>query len=106
MRVLKRTPFNIKLGLFLLAMALIVVFFGINRMMINQLRTEVKDQVEYLAKVYSNAINSSNEEDIGYVMEILLPSINFPIIITTKDEISAVLNLDLQINKNSHYGKK
>ena len=32
-------------------------------------------------KSYSKAINSSNEEDIKFIMDILLPSINFPIII-------------------------
>ena len=46
-------------------------------------------------KIYSDAINSDNEEDIRLVMDILLPSMKFPIIITSGDEISAVLNLDI-----------
>ena len=36
-----------------------------------------------------------NEEDIRFVMDILLPSLNFPIIITSNDEISSVMNLDI-----------
>ena len=88
-----RTPFNIKLILFILAMTIIIMIFWVNRIMINQLRSEARAQVEFLAKSYSDAINSSNQEDIRFVMDILLPSIHFPILITTKDEISAVLNL-------------
>ena len=59
--------------------------------MINQLRDDARKQVEYLAKSYSDAINSDNEEDIRFVMDILLPSLNFPIIITSNNEISAVM---------------
>ena len=87
--------FNIKLSLFMLAMAIIVMIFWVNRIMISQLRNEARAQVEFLAKSYSDAINSSNQEDIRFVMDILLPSMNFPILITTKDEISAGLNLGI-----------
>ena len=54
--------------------------------MINQLRDEARFQVEILAKSYSDAINSSNQEDIRFVMDILLPSIKFPVIITSNNE--------------------
>jgi len=74
-------PFNIKLSLFILAMTIIVMIFWVNRIMINQLRDEAHSQAEVLAKSYSDAINSSNEEDIRFVMDILLPSMNFPILI-------------------------
>jgi len=90
-----KTPFNIKLSLFTLAMIIIVMIFWVNRIMIKQLRSEARIQVEFLAKSYSDAINSSNQEDIRFVMDILLPSIHFPILITSNDEISAVLNLEI-----------
>ena len=86
---------NIKLILFVLAMVSIIMVFVVNRMMINQLRSEARQQVEYLAKSYSDAINSEEEEDIRFVMDILLPSLNFPIIITSKNEISSVMNLNI-----------
>jgi len=94
-------PFNIKLSLFILAMTIIVMIFWVNRIMINQLRDEARSQAEILAKSYSDAINSSNEEDIRFVMDILLPSINFPILITSKDEISAGLNLGFSAQEGS-----
>jgi len=95
-------PFNIKLSLFILAMTIIVMIFWINRIMINQLRNEARVQAEILAKSYSDAINSSNQEDMRFVMDILLPSMNFPILITSKDEISAGLNLEFSVVEGSN----
>ena len=97
-----RTPINIKLSLFILAMTIIIMIFWVNRIMINQLRSEARVQVEFLAKSYSDAINSSNQEDIRFVMDILLPSIHFPILITSKDEISAVLNFAITEREGSN----
>ena len=94
-------PFNIKLSLFILAMTTIIMIFWVNRIMINQLRDEARVQAEHLAKSYSDAINSTNQEDIRFVMDILLPSMNFPIIITSKDEISAGLNLEIYVEEGS-----
>ena len=96
-----QNPFNIKLILFILAMTIIVMIFWVNRIMINQLRDEARVQAEHLAKSYSNAINSTNQDDIRFVMDILLPSMNFPIIITSKDAISAGLDLSLALKEGS-----
>ena len=92
---------NIKVLLFFLSMITIILIFWINRIIVDQLRTEAKIQVEYLAKSYSRAINSSNEEDIKFIMDILLPSINFPIIITSNNEISSGLNLAIDAIEGS-----
>jgi len=92
---INKKPFNIKLIFFVLAMVSIIMVFCVNRLMICQLRNEAHQQVAYLAKSYSDAINSDNEEDIRFVMDILLPSLNFPIIITSKNEISAAMNLNI-----------
>ena len=96
-----KDQFNIKLFLFVLAMISIIMIFGVNRFMIGQLRSEARQQVEYLANSYSDAINSDNEEDIRFVMDILLPSLNFPIIITSKNEISAAMNLNITTEPGS-----
>ena len=93
--------FNFKISLLILAIVTIICIFTLNRMVVNELRSEARNQVEFLAKSYSEAINSSNQEDMRYVIDILLPSMNFPIIITSKDEISTSMNLDI----NSKYNK-
>ena len=95
-------PFNIKLSLFILAMTIIVMLFWINRILIDQLRSEAREQVGFLAKSYSDAINSSEQEDIRFIMDILLPSMNFPILITSNDEISAGLNLGISAKEGSN----
>tara|TARA_B100000686_G_scaffold351808_1_gene451681 strand:- start:1966 stop:3138 length:1173 start_codon:yes stop_codon:yes gene_type:complete len=91
----EKKTFTIKLTVLIIGTILVLLVFGINKLFINNLRNEVHKQVELLAKSYSDAINSNNEEDIRFVMDILLPSLNFPIIITSNDEISSVMNLDI-----------
>ena len=61
---------DIKFILFILAMISIIMILSVNRLIINRLRHEAHQQVEYLAKSYSNAINSDNEDDISFVMDI------------------------------------
>ena len=92
---INQKTFNIKLILLVLAMISIIMIFWINLMMITKLRNEAHQQVEHLAKSYSDAINSDNKDDFRFVMDILLPSLNFPIIITSRNEISAVMKLNI-----------
>ena len=98
---INQKTFNIKLILFVLAMVSIIMVFWVNLMMISQLRNEARKQVEHLAKSYSDAINSDNQDDVRFVMDILLPSLNFPIIITSKNEISAVMKLNITTEPGS-----
>ena len=86
---------NIKLILFGLFISIITGIFGLNQIVINQLRNDAVSQAEHLATSYSKAINSIEQDDIRFVIDILLPSIKFPMIITSNDEISVVLNLDI-----------
>ena len=86
---------NIKLTLFILVVSIVIGIFGLNHLVINQLRNEAKSQAEYLAKSYSNAINSMEEDDIRFIIDILLPSIKFPIIITSNNEISVMINIEI-----------
>lgn len=84
-----------------MAIVSIIMVFWVNRFMVSQLRNDACQQVEYLAKSYSDAINSDNEEDLRFVMDILLPSLNFPIIITSKNEISSTMNLNITTEEGS-----
>ncbi len=84
---------NVKIILLVFSAMIIVAVFSINRYMINELRNEVKNEVSLLAKAYSKAINSNNEDDLEFVMEVLLPSLTFPLVITSNDEISITMNI-------------
>ena len=56
-----QTSTSIKLGLFLIALIISSLIFWINRQMVTQLRLDAQKQVEYLAKAYTKAINSSDD---------------------------------------------
>ena len=86
---------NIKLGLFALALIISGLIFWINRQMVTQLRIDAQKQVKYLAQAYTKAINSTDEHELQFVLEVVLPSLNFPIVITTNKEIYATINLEI-----------
>ena len=92
---------NIKLGIFVLAFIIGGIIFWINRQMVIQLRLDAQNQITYLAKAYTKAINSSNESELQFVLDVVLPSLNFPIVITTNKEIYATINLEVPFDEGS-----
>ena len=96
-----QTSSNIKLGLFTLALIISSLIFWVNRQMVTQLRLDAQKQVEYLAQAYTKAINSSDEHELQFVLDVVLPSLNFPIVITTSKEIYATINLEIPYDEGS-----
>tara|TARA_B110000467_G_scaffold66610_1_gene60705 strand:- start:224 stop:1390 length:1167 start_codon:yes stop_codon:yes gene_type:complete len=96
-----QTSSNIKLGLFILAIIISSLIFWINRQMVMQLRLDAQKQVEYLAQAYTKAINSTDEHELQFVLDVVLPSLNFPIVITTNKEIYATINLEIPYGEGS-----
>jgi signal transduction histidine kinase len=96
-----QTSSNIKLGLFALALIISSLIFWINSQMVMQLRLDAQKQVQYLAQAYTKAINSSDEHELQFVLDVVLPSLNFPIVITTNKEIYATINLEIPYNAGS-----
>lgn len=92
-------PVRIKSGLLLLGVIIVFAIFWVNGFMIKELRQDAKGQVENLAHAYAAAIHSE-DGDIQRILNILLPSINFPIIITFNNEIYAYKNIQREIDKN------
>jgi signal transduction histidine kinase len=96
-----KTSSNIKLGLFTLALIISSLIFWVNSQMVTQLRLDAQKQVEYLAQAYMKAINSSDEHELQFVLDVVLPSLNFPIVITTNKEIYATINLEIPYEEGS-----
>ena len=96
-----QTSSNIKLGLFTLALIIGSLIFWVNSQMVTQLRLDAQKQVEYLAQAYTKAINSSDEHELQFVLDVVLPSLNFPIVITTSKEIYATINLEIPYDEGS-----
>jgi signal transduction histidine kinase len=92
---------NIKLALFALAITISSLIFWVNRQMVTQLRFDAQKQVKYLAQAYTKAINSTDEHELQFVLDVVLPSLNFPIVITTNTEIYATINLEIPYEEGS-----
>ena len=92
---------SIKLALFVFALTIALVVLWINTTIINNLREGNRQQLEKVAKSYSQSISNSTDEELAFIINILLPSLNFPIIITTEDEIYATMNIDIPYEKKS-----
>ena len=92
---------NIKLALFALAITISSLIFWVNRQMVTQLRFDAQKQVKYLAQAYTKAINSTDEHELQFVLDVVLPSLNFPIVITTNKEIYATINLEIPYEEGS-----
>ena len=89
-----RNQSNIKYGLFFFALIICGIIFWLNRQTVNNLRNDTRAQVVHLAQSYNDAINNSNDEAIRFILDIMLPAMDFPIIITTNNEIYSTMNID------------
>lgn len=85
---------NIKYGLFFFALVICGIIFWLNRQTVNNLRSDTRSQVVHLAQSYNDAINNSDDEAIRFILDIMLPTMDFPIIITTNNEIYSTMNID------------
>jgi len=91
---------SIKLVLFVFALAMVLIVLWINSSIISNLREENRQQLEKIAKSYSESISNSTDEELKFIINSLLPSLNFPIIITTGEEIYATINIDIPNDNN------
>ena len=82
---------NIKYGLFFLAIIICGIIFWLNRQTVNNLRNDTRAQVVHLAQSYNDAINNSDDEAIRFILDIMLPTMDFPIIITTNNDLVYVI---------------
>ena len=96
---------SIKLVLFVFALAMVLIVLWINSSIISNLREGNRQQLGKIAKSYSESISNSTDEELKFIINILLPSLNFPIVITTGDEIYATMNIDIPL-ENDNYDEK
>ena len=73
---------SIKFALFIFAVTMAFIILWINATIIFNLREGNRQQLEKIAKSYSDSISNSTDEELAFIINILLPSLNFPIIIT------------------------
>ncbi len=97
---------NYKILIAFLGLIIILITFSLNHYLISEIRNDARTQIEQITKIYSEKVNSSNVEELTVILEVLLPSITFPLIITTNDEIYAVRNININTPPNTPVYKK
>ena len=93
------SSFKIKLSLFLLGTIVVFAIFFVNRLIISNVRSESRKQVEKIALAYSDVIHKE-EGDIPNFLSIFLPTINFPLVITFNNEFYGHNDHPIFKNKN------
>tara|TARA_Y100000814_G_scaffold76113_1_gene47874 strand:+ start:1107 stop:2267 length:1161 start_codon:yes stop_codon:yes gene_type:complete len=92
---IKNTLYSFNYLLLLLFVIISIVIFFLNIQIINSFRHETRIQVKSLASEYSSAITSSNDEEIRFILDIMLPSLKFPMIIKNSNGvIYSKINID------------
>jgi len=77
---------RIKFSLFIITLAIALIFFLINLFLVNQFRKELNKQVKTIVNIYHNKLTNENV-DSEYLLKTIIPLIDdldIPIVITTK----------------------
>tara|TARA_Y100000996_G_scaffold180085_1_gene140786 strand:- start:8925 stop:10118 length:1194 start_codon:yes stop_codon:yes gene_type:complete len=98
---------RIKFSLFIITLAIALLFFLINLFLVNQFRNELNKQVKTIVNIYHDKLTNENV-DSEYLLKTIIPLIddlNIPIVITTKKTDGSFnfesINLKEKFSKNS-----
>ena len=99
---IKNTLYSFNYLLLLLFVIISIVIFFLNIQIINSFRHETRTQVKSLASEYSSAITSSNDDEIRFILDIMLPSLKFPMIIKNSNGvIYSKINIDVPYDEGT-----
>ena len=94
--------YNSNYLLLLLFVIICVIIYFLNIQIINSFRDEAREQVRSLASEYSNAITNSNDDEIRFILDIMLPSLKFPMIIKNNNGVVySKINIDIPYSEGS-----
>ena len=88
--------------LFILFIIISIIIYFLNIQIINSFRDEARNQIRSLASEYSDAITNSNDDEIRFILEIMLPSLKFPMIIKNNNGvIYSKINIDVPYDEGT-----
>ena len=93
--------YNSNYLLLLLFIIISIIIYFLNVQIINSFRDEAREQVRALASEYSEAITNSNDDEIRFILDIMLPSLKFPMII--KNNIKKFFCIYIELMKSYFY---
>ena len=82
-----RNAGNIKSGLFILGIFLVILLLGYTRVLVNELRKENRQVVRLYASFIANIVQDDNETNLNFIFENIIKKVKFPLIQTDTNEI-------------------
>ena len=82
---LYRNAGNIKAGLFILGISLVIGLLAYTQILVNQLRTDNRSIVRLYASLIANVVREDNDTNLDYVFENIIQKVKFPLIQTDID---------------------
>tara|TARA_B100000767_G_scaffold274699_1_gene308566 strand:+ start:2336 stop:3499 length:1164 start_codon:yes stop_codon:yes gene_type:complete len=83
---LYRNAGNIKSGLFILGIILVVLLLGYTQVLINELRKDNREVVRLYASFIANIVQDDNETNLNFIFENIIKKVKFPLIQTDTDD--------------------
>ena len=83
---LYRNAGNIKSGLFILGIILVVLLLGYTQVLINELRKDNREVVRLYASFIANIVQDDNETNLNFIFENVIKKVKFPLIQTDTDD--------------------
>ena len=76
---------NIKAGLFILGIALVIGLLAYTQILVNQLRKDNRSIVRLYAGMIANIVQDENDTNLDYIFENIIQKVKFPLIQTDTD---------------------
>ena len=76
---------NIKAGLFILGVCLIIGLLAYTQILVNNLREDNREIVRLYASLIANVVQEDNDQNLDYVFENIIRKVKFPLIQTDPD---------------------
>ena len=97
---------NIKAGLFILGVALVIGLLAYTQLLVNNLREDNREIVRLYASLIANVVQEDNDQNLDFIFENIIQKVKFPLIQTdTENNVQMWKNLpnnietDEQINR-------
>ena len=102
--ILYRHAGNIKAGLFILGIILVIGLLAYNQTLIKELRNDNREIVRLYSNIIANVIQDDSDTNLDFVFENIIQKVKFPLIQTDKNNnIQMWKNLPESINSSEKH---
>ena len=91
--ILYRHAGNIKAGLFILGIILVIGLLAYNQTLIKELRNDNREIVRLYSNIIANVIQDDNDTNLDFVFENIIQKVKFPLIQTDKNNNLSLIHI-------------